>query len=106
MDDPGRILRIAGRGEHAIQGAFLDIDEGDTVRHPEVRAWLHDFFVRLVASKQREQADQIANAEQGSLLDGLIAARNEGEQLGVAAHLPAAHIPRAVQLFAPGAYIL
>jgi len=57
------------------------MDEGDAVRVVQARAWLNDYLVRLIERKELEQAERIADAEQGSLLDGLIAVRNEGEQL-------------------------
>lgn len=60
---------------------FLGMDEGDAARAAEARTWINDYLARLVAQKEREHADRIANAEQGSLLDGLIAVRNEGDQL-------------------------
>jgi len=60
---------------------FFGMDEGDAVRGVQARAWLSDYLVRLIERKELEQAERIADAEQGSLLDGLIAARNEGDQL-------------------------
>jgi cytochrome P450 len=60
---------------------FFGMDEGDAARSAQARAWLNDYLARLIERKELEQAERIADAEQGSLLDGLIAVRNEGEQL-------------------------
>ena len=60
---------------------FFGMDEGDAVRVVQARAWLNDYLARLIEHKELEHADRIADAEQGSLLDGLIAVRNEGDQL-------------------------
>lgn len=60
---------------------FFGVDEGDAARAAQARAWLNDYLVGLIERKEHEQAERAADAEQGSLLDGLIAVRNEGEQL-------------------------
>ncbi|HEX7839955.1 MAG TPA: cytochrome P450 [Kofleriaceae bacterium] len=60
---------------------FFGVDEGDAARMLEARAWIRDYLARLVAQKARERTEPLADAEQGTLLDGLIAARDEGEQL-------------------------
>jgi len=57
---------------------YLGIDEGDAQRTPEAVAWLGDYMARLI---ERKQSEPVADAEQGSLLDQLIAVRNEGERL-------------------------
>jgi cytochrome P450 len=58
-------------------------DEGDAARVPEARRWINDYLARLIASKEasKERAKALADAEQGTLLDGLIAARDAGGQL-------------------------
>jgi cytochrome P450 len=58
---------------------FLGVDEGDAARQLEARRWINDYLARLIAS--RERAKPLADAEQGTLLDGLIAARDAGGQL-------------------------
>jgi len=60
---------------------FFGMNEGDAARHAQARAWINNYLARLVEHKQREQAERMADAEQGNLLDGLIAARDEGEKL-------------------------
>jgi len=58
---------------------LFGVDEGDAARLPEARRWINDYLARLIASRGR--ATPLADAEQGTLLDGLIAARDEGGQL-------------------------
>lgn len=53
-------------------------DEGDAARIPQALAWLGNYMARLI---ERKQQLQVGDAEAGSLLDGLIAVRDEGEQL-------------------------
>jgi len=60
---------------------FFGMDEGDAARAPQARAWIMDYLVRLIERKEAEQTERLADAEHGSLLDGLIAARDEGERL-------------------------
>jgi len=57
----------------------VGMDEGDTARIPQASAWLGNYMTRLIERKQ--QLAQAGDAEAGSLLDGLIAARDEGQQL-------------------------
>jgi len=57
---------------------YAGLDEGDAARVPEALAWLGNFLTRLIESKQAARA---ADVEQGSLLDELLAVRDEGEQL-------------------------
>ena len=57
----------------------LGTDEGDAARRPQAVAWLGNYVTRLIECKQ--QLEQAGDAEAGSLLDGLIAARDDGEQL-------------------------
>jgi len=57
----------------------LGMEEGDSARIPQAIAWLGNYVARLIERKQ--QLGQVGDAEAGSLLDGLIAARDEGEQL-------------------------
>jgi cytochrome P450 len=61
---------------------FFGVDEGDAARLLEARVWIRDCLARLVERKARERTEPLADAEHGTLLDGLIAARDEGEQLG------------------------
>jgi cytochrome P450 len=57
---------------------YAGVDEGDAARVPQALAWLGDYLARLI---ERKQSEQVADAEHGSLLDGLIAVRDEGERL-------------------------
>jgi cytochrome P450 len=57
---------------------YAGMDEGDAARVPQALTWLGDYLARLIEHKQCEQ---VADAEQGSLLDGLIAVRDAGERL-------------------------
>jgi cytochrome P450 len=57
----------------------VGMDEGDTARIPQALAWLGNYVACLIERKQ--QLAQAGDAEAGSLLDGLIAVRDEGQQL-------------------------
>jgi len=61
--------------------ALFGVDRGDVARLPEARAWVTRYLAELIARKERERAALPGDAEQGSLLDGLIAARDEADQL-------------------------
>lgn len=60
---------------------FGGVDEGDAARLLEARAWIRDYLARLIEGKRLERAKPLADAEQGPLLDELIAVRDEGDQL-------------------------
>jgi cytochrome P450 len=59
---------------------FAGVDEGDVARIPEANAWIVSNLASLIERKTREQSEQRA-VEHRSLLDELIAARDEGAQL-------------------------
>jgi len=61
----------------------IGTDEGDIARMPQALAWIGNYVARLIERKQQQQQqlEQVGDAEAGSLLDGLIAVRDEGEQL-------------------------
>ena len=59
---------------------FFGVDEGDEALQPEARAWIDRYLMGLIAHKQRT-LPALADAEHGTLLDGLIAARDAGHRL-------------------------
>jgi cytochrome P450 len=60
---------------------FLGVNEGDAARIGEARASINAYLARLIERKERERAGSLADPEAGTLLDGLIAARHEGDRL-------------------------
>jgi cytochrome P450 len=60
---------------------IFGVDEGDGVRIQEARASTTRYLAELIRRREQERAGLLADAEQGSLLDGLIAARDEGDRL-------------------------
>jgi len=68
-----------GREEFAYwSDTYVGVHEGDLDRRPEALLHLTDYLDRLIEHKGAQRA---AGAEEGTLLDGLIAARDEGDQL-------------------------
>jgi cytochrome P450 len=60
---------------------FFGVDEGDAGRLTEARAWLSQYLAQLLGREEAGRAGQPVDAEQGTLLDGLIAARDAGDKL-------------------------
>jgi cytochrome P450 len=60
---------------------FFGFDEGDAARIVEARGWIAAYLTQLIEHRRRERAGSLADPEAGTLLDGLIAARHEGEQI-------------------------
>jgi pikromycin synthase len=60
---------------------IFGVDRGDGARIVEARVWVTRYLAELIQRKERERAGLSTDAEQGSLLDGLIAARDEGDRL-------------------------
>jgi pikromycin synthase len=60
---------------------IFGVDEGDGARILEARASATRYLAELIRRREQERAGLPADAEQGSLLDGLIAARDEGDRL-------------------------
>jgi cytochrome P450 len=58
---------------------YAGTEEGDVERIPQAQAWLGDYISRLI---ERKHSEPVPEADQGNLLDALIAVRNEGERLG------------------------
>jgi cytochrome P450 len=57
---------------------YAGVNEGDLDRRPEAVAWIKDYLDQLIG---RSSARRATGPEGGSLLDGLIAIRDEGERL-------------------------
>ncbi len=57
---------------------YAGVNEGDLDRRPEAVAWIKDYLDQLIGRAGRRP---VAGPEGGSLLDGLIAIRDEGERL-------------------------
>jgi cytochrome P450 len=60
---------------------LFGVDEGDAARTGEAFAWITAYLARLIEHRQAEHAGSHADPEAGTLLDGLIAARHEGERI-------------------------
>ncbi|HEX3481119.1 MAG TPA: cytochrome P450 [Kofleriaceae bacterium] len=60
---------------------IFGVDQGDGARIVEARAWVTRYLAELIRRKEHDRAGLPADAEQGCLLDGLIAARDEGDRL-------------------------
>jgi cytochrome P450 len=60
---------------------LFGVDRGDGARILEARASVTRYLTELIRRKEHERAGLSTDAEQGSLLDGLIAARDEGDRL-------------------------
>jgi cytochrome P450 len=60
---------------------FFGFDEGDGVRNGEARTWITAYLTQLIEHRKCELAGSLADPEAGTLLDGLIAARHDGEQI-------------------------
>jgi cytochrome P450 len=60
---------------------IFGVDEGDGARILEARASVTRYLAELIRRQEQERAGLPADAEQGSLLDGLIAARDDGDRL-------------------------
>jgi cytochrome P450 len=59
---------------------FVGVDHGDAARIVEARRWITGYLTRLIERRRRERTGS-TDPETGTLLDGLIAARHEGEQI-------------------------
>ena len=69
------------RGEFARwTNVFFGVEEGDATRIMEARQWINTCLERLIERRTRDPAG-VADAEHGTLLDGLIAARDAGDRL-------------------------
>jgi cytochrome P450 len=66
-------------------GAWTDVlfgvNEGDATRVGEAHAWITSYLTRLIERRKSEHAESHADPEAGTLLDGLIAARHDGERI-------------------------
>ncbi len=75
----------ADRGEFArLTNIYAGVDEGDAARIPQALATIRGYLSDLIAAKERgagQEHEAAADAEAGDLLDGLIAARDEGGRL-------------------------
>jgi cytochrome P450 len=60
---------------------FFGVDEGDAARLIEARQWINHYLERLIQRRMRDHATGVADPEHGTLLDGLIAARDAGDRL-------------------------
>lgn len=60
---------------------LFGVEEGDRTRVGEARAQINALLARLIERKERERTGSLADPEHGTLLDGLIAARHEGQRL-------------------------
>lgn len=64
----------------AWTNVFFGVNEGDAARIGEARRWIDSYLTRLIERRRRERAGS-ADPEAGTLLDGLIAARHDGEPI-------------------------
>lgn len=66
-------------------GAWTDVmfgvNAGDAARVGEAHAWISAYLTRLIEHRKSEHAGSHADPEAGTLLDGLIAVRHEGERI-------------------------
>jgi cytochrome P450 len=60
---------------------LFGVEESDRARVGEARAQINALLAHLIERKERERTGSLADPEHGTLLDGLIAARHEGERL-------------------------
>jgi cytochrome P450 len=60
---------------------LFGVNEGDAPRFGEARTRINALLAGLIERKERERTGSLADPEHGTLLDGLIAARHEGERL-------------------------
>jgi pikromycin synthase len=60
---------------------FFGVDEGDAGRNTEAREWIAGYLAQQLHREETGRAGLPADAEQGTLLDGLIAARDAGDKL-------------------------
>jgi cytochrome P450 len=66
-----------GAWTHVLFG----VDEGDAARVAEAHTWISTYLTRLIERRNSDHAGSLADPEAGTLLDGLIAARHEGERI-------------------------
>ena len=60
---------------------FFGVEEGDAARIVEARQWINRYLEALIEHRMHSHATRGVDAEQGTLLDGLIAARDAGDRL-------------------------
>ena len=60
---------------------FFGVDDGDAARVMEARRWIDRYLAGVIERRMRDHATGAADPEQGTLLDGLIAARDAGDRL-------------------------
>jgi cytochrome P450 len=77
----GDLLGVPPDGREELlhwSNIYAGVSEGDLDRRPEAIAWMEGYLNELIGAKS---AQRPAEAEEGSLLDGLIAVRDQGERL-------------------------